>query len=73
MKCKKKQHEDSYNDSDDDDIVEIKPQRYHHAKKGKVAVVTPISSLKNSQCPYKLILCDFEDAVFDCMNGESGC
>jgi hypothetical protein len=70
MKGKKRQHKDSNKDSDDDDVEEIKPQHYHHAKKRRVVVVTPTSTLKTSQRPYKLIPSDFEDAVFDCMNGN---
>jgi hypothetical protein len=70
MKGKKRKHKDSNKDSDDDDVEEIKPQHYHHAKKKKVSVVTPTSTLKTSQRPYKLIPSDFEDVVFDCMNGN---
>jgi hypothetical protein len=45
---------------------------YHHAKKRRVVIVAPTSSLKNSQRPYKLIPCDFENAAFDYMNGNQG-
>jgi hypothetical protein len=70
MKGKKRQHKNSNKDSDDDDVEEIKPQHYHHAKKRRVAMVTSTSILKTFQRPYKLIPSYFEDAVFDCMNGN---